>query len=103
MAAKITWTPETAPTPELLIPLLNDIGLGEESIILAVRAREATRKYCLSLIMEDTETGMGELSILAGAFYEGYLASTHDAETAKTPGYLDAEFDQARKVLSVLK
>ena len=102
MADKTTWTPDTKATPELLTPLFDDVGLGEESIIMAIRAREATRQYCLRLLTEDTETNMGELNAQACAFYEGYLAGAHSAETAKAPGYLDTVFARAQKAFLVL-
>lgn len=98
-----TWNNETEATPELLKPLFNDLGLREECLARAIVAREATRKYCLHLIKKDAGLEMADLSVLAVAFYEGYLAGLNDMDYANLPGDPDIQMDQTRKVFSVFE
>ena len=71
----ITWNNEDPATPELVKPLLDNIGLGDQGTENARAAREATRKHCLELLTGSLASPwkMRELSAMAGSYYDGYL------------------------------
>lgn len=73
-----SWRPETPPREELIEPCLSDMGLGREGVGKALKAREATREYCLELIRKNliAPFTMNQMMIMAASFCRGYLASS---------------------------
>jgi hypothetical protein len=53
------------------------MGLGHEGTGKALKAREATREYCLELIRKNliAPFTMNQMMIMAVSFYQGYLAN----------------------------
>jgi hypothetical protein len=54
------------------------MGLGREGVGKALKAREATREYCLELIRKNliAPFTMNQMMIMAASFCRGYLASS---------------------------
>lgn len=63
---------------EMIEPLLNHMGLGVNGTESSAIAREAARQRCIKMLNSPPKNGgyweIGDMAILASAFYEGYLA-----------------------------
>ncbi|MGI2336895.1 MAG: hypothetical protein ACRKGH_09710 [Dehalogenimonas sp.] len=79
------WTWKTPAREDLIRPLIKDLGLGtdEENMGFSITtlAVNATARYCRHLFevnksIGDAEMTMGNLSMEASAYYEGYMAAT---------------------------
>ena len=68
MTTKTTWRPEELATPELIEPMLDDVGFtpGEAGKV----EREATLRTCLDLAKDGIR--MDDLQIMAAAFADGF-------------------------------
>ncbi|HEX74871.1 MAG TPA: hypothetical protein G4N93_07010 [Dehalococcoidia bacterium] len=77
------WNPDTPAISELLDPMFDDMGIGEDDTSPKGRpeqkqlAREAAKNYFIEMINEESDgivPTMGEVELSAHVFYDAYLA-----------------------------
>lgn len=70
----IHWAADDPATPALVNPMLDDMGVGEEGTPEDLEVRAAIREYCLHIIHEWDMCTMGQLSVMAHGFWDGFEA-----------------------------
>ena len=62
-------------TLDLIEPILNDLGIGEESTLKELDPRAATSLYCIKLVKQkEAEFTVSEVSTMALSLAKGYQA-----------------------------